>query len=135
MTPTKTNYFSLGVLQVFLAINAIPVGIFYLSNPEVGLLDTATEYVAFAPFDTLLIPGVIMLFIVGFGNALGAYLSFRYRSGAGVLAIFLGCFLILYIVAQGIWGTYFYILHTFYILIALAEIMFGSIIFRRSEAV
>ena len=94
---------ALGVLQVFIGIGAIPAGLALILEPSGASLGMPLEWLSDTPFPNFLIPGVVLMVVNGFGSLAGALASFlRYRY-AGEIAMGLGVFLMLWIVAQVWW--------------------------------
>ena len=92
------TYF-LGALQAFIGITAIAGGFRLVSNPN-GTSDIPIEWLNSAPFTNYLIPGLVLLIVIGFGNVLGGIFSFLSKRYAGGLAAMLGVFLILFMTIE-----------------------------------
>ncbi|MBV7337486.1 hypothetical protein KFU94_56505 [Chloroflexi bacterium TSY] len=93
----------LGILQIFVAIGAIPASILLITDPSGSSLGTPIELLDNSPFSDFLIPGIFLLAVNGISNLIGAAASFRLYSRAGEIAAALGTFLILWIIAQVYW--------------------------------
>jgi hypothetical protein len=73
--------YSLGVFQAFIGITAIAGGFRLVSNPN-GTSDIPIEWLNSSPFTNYLIPGLVLLIVIGFGNVLGGIFSFLSKSHA-----------------------------------------------------
>jgi hypothetical protein len=91
--------YSLGALQAFIGISAIAGGFRLVSNPN-GTLDITIEWLSNSPFTNYLIPGLVLLAVIGFGNVLAGVASFLNKRYAGGLAAILGTFLILFMTIE-----------------------------------
>jgi hypothetical protein len=89
----------LGALQAFIGITAIAGGFRLVSNPN-GTSDIPIEWLNSAPFTNYLIPGLVLLIVIGFGNVLGGIFSFLSKRYAGGIAAILGTFLILFMTIE-----------------------------------
>jgi hypothetical protein len=89
----------LGVFQAFIGITAIAGGFRLVSNPN-GTSDIPIEWLNSSPFTNYLIPGLVLLIVIGFGNVLGGIFSFLSKRYAGGLAAMLGTFLILFMAIE-----------------------------------
>lgn len=79
--------YSLGALQAFIGITAIAGGFRLVSNPN-GTSDIPIAWLNSAPFTNYLIPGLVLLIVIGFGHVLGGIFSFlRGRYAGGIAAI------------------------------------------------
>ena len=91
--------YSLGVFQAFIGITAIAGGFRLVSNPN-GTSDIPIEWLNNSPFTSYLIPGLVLLVVIGFGNVLASIVSFLKMRCAGGIAIILGTFLILFMTIE-----------------------------------
>ncbi len=88
-----------GLVQAFVGLGALPVGLLMILNPRGGRLVPA-EVLEGSPFPDFLIPGLFLFTVNGLGSLIGAYLSFRRHRLAGPAALGLGAFLMAWIVVQ-----------------------------------
>ena len=91
--------YSLGALQAFIGITAIAGGFRLVSNPN-GTSDIPIEWINGTPFTNYLIPGLVLLIVIGVGNVLGGIFSFLSKKYAGGIAAILGTFLILFMTIE-----------------------------------
>jgi len=91
--------YSLGAFQAFIGITAIAGGFRLVSNPN-GTSDIPIEWLNSSPFTNYLIPGLVLLIVIGFGHVLGGIFSFLSKRYAGGIAAILGTFLILFMTIE-----------------------------------
>ena len=91
--------YSLGAFQAFIGITAIAGGFRLVSNPN-GTSDIPIEWLNSSPFPNYLIPGLVLLIVIGCGNVLGGIFSLLSKRYAGGLAAMLGTFLILFMTIE-----------------------------------
>jgi hypothetical protein len=93
----------LGALQAFIGLGAVGAGLAMVLDPSGANLGMPLDWLGGTPFPDYLVPGVVLLVVNGLGSLTGAVASFtRYRY-AGEIAMALGAFLIIWIVAQVWW--------------------------------
>ena len=114
----------LGILQIFIGIGAVPAGIAMITDPSGSNLGMPVEMLINSPFSDFLIPGILLLVVNGIGSLLGGMASFRRYRFTGEIAVGLGTFLIIWIVAQ-IWWMGVHWLHILYIIIGIVELVLG----------
>ncbi len=91
---------TLAVIQLFVAIGALPAGFGMLSDTSGASLGMTTDWLARAPFHTFLLPGLYLFFINGLSNLMNSILLFRNYKYSGELGILLGILLVLWIIVQ-----------------------------------
>jgi hypothetical protein len=100
---SKWLAFSLGILQAFISLGAVAGGLALILKPDGSNLGLPLEWLRGSPFSNYLIPGLVLLVVNGLGSLAGGVASFfRYRY-AGEIAVALGAFLMMWIVAQVWW--------------------------------
>ncbi len=114
----------LGILQIFIGIGAVPTGIAMIADPGGSSLGMSIDMLINSPFSDFLIPGIFLLVVNGMGSLLGGLASFLWYRFAGEIAIGLGTFLIIWIVAQ-VWWMGVHWLHFLYIIFGIAELVLG----------
>jgi hypothetical protein len=114
----------LGILQIFIAVGAIPAGLMMILDPSGSSLGMPLLMLANTPFTNFLIPGIFLLMVNGIGGLLGGLASFRRYRYADKMAIGLGTFLILWIAAQ-VWWMGLHWLHIVYVVLGIVELVLG----------
>lgn len=128
MIDMKFTRITLAVLQLFIALGAIPAGIGYLSDVSGTGMGTSPELLKNSPLDTFLIPALILLIIHGFGNLLGAILCFRKSRLAGFLAMILGAILVVWIIFQVYWISLSSFMQPLFFGIGILEFLLGYVL-------
>ncbi len=123
----------LGLLQVFIAIGALPAGYAFITDPTGAALDMPLSQLAGSIFPNYLIPGLFLFAVNGLGSLAGAWLSFRKNRYAGPAAMALGLMLVAWIVIQVIVIRSFHWLQPLYFGLGLVELGLGVVIMRRGR--
>ena len=118
----KKYYIILGALQAFTALGAIPAGLGYLLDTSGKGMGVTTEMLSESPLNSFLLPGLFLLIVNGFANALGAYLSFIRNKIAGHMGLILGILLTLWIIIQVAWITMSSFLQPLFLVVGLTNI-------------
>ena len=89
----------LGALQLFIGLTAIAGGLRLVANPS-GTLEFPLEWLNNTPFTTYIIPGLILLIVIGVSSVLAGIVTFLRSRYTGNIAVVLGAFLILYMIIE-----------------------------------
>jgi len=90
----------LGIIQLFVAIGAIPAGLSMICTPDGSGLGMSVELLQKAPFHDFLIPGLFLFIFNGIFNLASALLAFFRSRYTGMLGLCLGLILIAWICIQ-----------------------------------
>ena len=114
------------VLLFFLGVGAIAGGLMLINGPSGALLWLPLELLKNAPFNTYLIPGIILLVMNGLFSFLVAVLLLKKLKWGRMLLILQGAILFTWITVQIVMIRDFYLpLHGTYYLLALILVFFG----------
>jgi hypothetical protein len=127
--------FSLAALQMFIGLGAVVGGVGLISAPDGANLRMPVECLSDSPFSDFLIPGIVLLVVNGFGSITGGVLSFRHHLYAGQIAVGLGAFLMMWIVAQIWWIGLVHWLQPLYFALGVLELVLGSLLWRSLRTV
>jgi menaquinone-dependent protoporphyrinogen oxidase len=98
--PPRVQRYLLAALCLFVGLTAIGGGITLVLHPDGSAMNASPELLKHSPFSTFLIPGLLLLFVVGFGNAIaGVLVAFNARL-APYIAFLAGAALLVWIVVQ-----------------------------------
>ncbi len=86
-------------LHLFIGLGAMAGGLSALLEPT-GPMGISTDMLVNAPFDTFLIPGILLFGLIGLGNLAAAAPALMSRRWAGYSSGAMGCVLIGWIVVQ-----------------------------------
>jgi hypothetical protein len=123
----KSTVRALGILQIFIGIGAVPVGLMFIIDPTGAGLGFSLESLADTPFRNYLVPGIFLLCVNGIGSLTGAFLTLRRQGLAGLAAAGLGAFLMAWIVVQVITlGPPIHWLQIMYFVLGAVELLLGG---------
>jgi CDP-diglyceride synthetase len=123
----------LGALQLFIGIGALAGGLGMVIDPSGEQLGMSTEWLANSPFADFFVPGLLLLIVNGIGNLAGGVATLRRYRYAGNLAMVLGAFLVIWIVAQVWWIGFSHWLQPLYFVFGLIESTLGIQIWREQR--
>lgn len=99
-SPLRVQRFLLAALCLFVGVTAIGGGITLVLYPDGSAMNASPEMLEHSPFSTFLIPGLLLLFVVGFGNAVAGVLVASNARHAPYVAFVAGAALLVWIVVQ-----------------------------------
>ena len=124
--------FGIGGLQVFIGLSGVAGGFGLVTEPSGANLGLGVDLLSTSPFSDYLIPGLILLVVIGAGNLAGSVLSIlRYRY-AGEIAAVSGVFLMMWITAQVWWIGLTIWLQPLFFCLGVGELALGLLL-RRAE--
>lgn len=115
----------LGIVQLFIAIGAIPAGLLMIIEPDGTGLGMSTGMLSGSPFHDFFIPGLFLLIVNGLFHAFGGVLSLKSNQYAGNVGIILGIFLLIWICVQVYYINPIHILQIIYFVIGIIELLLG----------
>lgn len=119
----KKGAFFLGIIQIFVAIGAIPAGLSLILDPSGNGLGISTEILLGSPFRDFFIPGLFLFVVNGLFNILGAVLSFRRNKYTGIFGLGLGIFLVMWVSIQVYITGLIHFLQPLFLVIGIIEII------------
>lgn len=129
LTRAKRLYTIQGILQLFVAIGAIPAGIMMILAPDGSSLGME-ELVEIMPFENLIIPGILLIIINGLGQGIAGWLSLKRNMIAPYTAFVFGMGLIIWIVVQVIIFEGVVFLHVLYFIIGVIEVILSIFMYQ-----
>ena len=118
----------LGSLQFFVAAGAFPAGFLMLIKTDGSALGLPLELLSGSPFDSYLIPGIILIVVNGILQTIGGLVSFRKRPMAGRLGMALGLLLICWILVQIAMIRQLDLLHLIYAGLGILQVRIGYLL-------
>jgi hypothetical protein len=100
MFNSKLPFISQGVIQIFVSLGALPVGILMICFPSGKPLQMPLELLDGSPFNNFLVPGIILFLINGVGQLTAGLMSFRIHPLAGYTGAVFGIGLMIWIFVQ-----------------------------------
>lgn len=119
------NRIILGVLEMIVALGAIPTGISMIIRPDGSGMGLDLARLESSPFESFLIPGIFLVFFNGILQLTGAWLTFRKSTVAGHFGMAVGIILIFWLLAQIYYLGLTHFLQIIFFIIALIEIYLG----------
>lgn len=107
------------------AVNAIIAGILFMLDPSGALMGMDLDYIQHSPFQTYLIPGIILSLVIGIMNIVAAIFLWRKNVMGTYLAILQGILLCGWIGIQVTMVRDFNLLHASMLIFGLIFIMGG----------
>jgi len=94
---------ALAILQLIIGAAAVAAGTSLLANPSGAALGMTVALLASSPFETFLVPGIVLFVVNGLGQLTSATLVLRRRPGAERLSCLMGVALCGWIGFQWLW--------------------------------
>ncbi|MDE5415579.1 hypothetical protein [Alkalihalobacterium chitinilyticum] len=123
------------LLQLFIGVGAIPAGIGFIVDPSGKNLWMTTNLLINSPFETFLVPGIVLFSVIGVGSITGAFLSIKQSKNFHLFTIGLGCALIIWIVLQVYWIGFVSWLQPLYLGLGLVEALLGLALWRKKQEI
>jgi menaquinone-dependent protoporphyrinogen oxidase len=98
--PSRAQRWLLAALCLFTAVTAIGGGTTLVLRPDGSLMEASPALLRFSPFTSFLIPGLLLLAVIGIGNALAAFVVARDMRSAPYFAFFAGAALFVWTTAE-----------------------------------
>jgi hypothetical protein len=132
----KKNSLTLGLIQLFVAVMAIPSGLMMLYDTTGSLIGLPVDLLDGSPFKDYLIPGLFLFIVNGIGHLVAGILSLNNRLYSGILGIFFGAILIIWIIIQLYYTEgIVHFLQPLFFVIGGAEIVLGYLIAKDRKTV
>ncbi len=131
----KRKAIFLGIVQVIIAVGAIPAGLFMILEPDGSRVGMSVEMLSGSPFRNFFIPGLFLLGINGILNATGAFLSFAGKKYAGISGLGLGIYLVIWICVQVYFIGLTFFLQPLFLVIGIIEIFLGYSLLSKRKSI
>ena len=118
------RHFLLG-LHTFVGIGAIAGGLAAIINP-LEPLGVPLESLKHAPFDSYLIPGIILFTVIGLGNLTSAWTIYNKSKLQGYISNIFSWALVIWIIVQCIMLNMVHFLHILFLIIGLVEVALST---------
>ncbi len=122
--PSKTWRLAI-LLHAFMAVSALPAGFLLVQAPDGSSLGLPPGLIAGSPFDSYLIPGLVLFIVLGGFNALLFILLLRKSGTFFYPSALMGLALVIWILLQAYWIGWVSFLQPFYLLIGLIQLTLG----------
>jgi len=121
-----------GILQIFIGIGAVGCGLLLIIDPSGSKMGLPIEALSNSPFESYLIPGLLLFSVNGIGNVFSAVLSFRKNRYSGYTGAFFGTALIIWIIVQTVLIG-FHWLQPPILILGIVELIFGIAIYKQTN--
>lgn len=129
----KRLFNALGILEIFIAIGALPAGYLFMAAPDGSKMGMSTEALAGSPFSDYFIPGLALFCINGLANIANAIFCFRRNRLAPWFGLALGFGMLIWIGVQlAVIGLNHFLQPT-YLIIGLIEIILCILLLRKKH--
>lgn len=129
----KKPYLQLGLIQLLVAIGAIPAGYLFLIAPDGSKMGMTVDALSGSPFSNFLIPGIFLFTVNGVFNLAAAVLSFKKYKYAPIIGIGLGLALLIWVSVQVYSIGLSHFLQPIYFIIGIIEIILSAWILKRNK--
>ena len=113
----------LGIVQLLVALLAIPSGFLLLLRPDGSRLGLSLDILQDSPFINYIIPGLFLFTVNGIAQGFAALSSFRQFSFYRTLGFILGIILVLWIMVQIYFIDLTHFLQVIFFFIGIAEVI------------
>ncbi len=113
----------LGIVQLLVALLAIPSGTLMLLKPDGSGLGLSLDILQDSPFTNFIIPGLFLFIVNGLAQALAFFSSFKRLSFYRTLGFILGILLIIWIMVQIFYIGLTHFLQVIFFFIGIAEVI------------
>jgi len=124
-TVNKIIRYALGILQSFVGITAVFGGFGLVSDPSGTKMNIPLEALKNSPFPNYLVPGVVLLLVIGVGHVAAGIFTFLRHRYTSNFAVFLGVFLTLYLIIEVWFIGLVNFSQPFYFVLGAVELTFG----------
>ena len=121
----KLIRYALGILQIFIGITAVLNGFGLVSDPSGTKMNVPLELLKNSPFTNYLIPGLVLLIVIGVGHVLAGIVTFLRHSYSGNISIFFGALLALYMITEVSFIGLVNFSQPLYFVLGAVELIFG----------
>ena len=121
----KLIRYALGLLQIFVGITAVLGGFGLVSDPSGSKMNVPLELLKNSPFTNYLIPGLVLLIVIGVGHVFAGIVTFLRHRYAGNISVFFGAFLALYMITEVWFIGLVNFSQPLYFILGAVELIFG----------
>ena len=121
----KLIRYALGILQIFVGITAVLGGFGLVSDPSGSKMNVPLELLKNSPFTNYLIPGLVLLIVIGVGHVFAGIVTFLRHRYAGNISVFFGAFLALYLIIEVWFLGLVNFSQPLYFILGAVELIFG----------
>ncbi|MBN1639176.1 MAG: hypothetical protein JW866_09425 [Ignavibacteriales bacterium] len=116
------------IIEFFNGLSGLAGGYGLIADPSAANLGMELSWLEGTPFNTYLVPGIVLLAFNGLGNIIAAILSLKKSKYMNEVAVFFGFGMIIWIVSQVLWIGYKNFLQPLYFSTGLVQGILGLFI-------
>lgn len=131
--PSRALIVTLMVLEAVIGVAAAVGGGILVADPTGAGLGTEVAMLSGSPFSDFLVPGIVLLAVIGCGHLAAAVVTAAGGRTTALLAAMLGAFLVLWILAQWLWLTPTMFLQPVCVALGASEVALGLLLVRRAK--
>lgn len=120
-------------LLLLTAVNATVAGVLFIMDPSGHTMGMSVSYIRHSPFNSYLIPGIVLSIVNGLLNFIATYFVFKKKSFGSLFVIIQGILLGGWIVIQVIMVKDISLLHIIMFTIGTILTMSGFLLFRVNQ--
>lgn len=129
MKVKKRNYL-LGFYDLILSFGAIFIGVMMVSSNSGVFIEYPKEWLTKIPFKSWVVPGIIAIFVFGFGNIKSAVISFRKASNKPwLMSTIMGGILFVSMIAQVIILGEWYMATLQFLFLSIIQVCLSGYVF------
>ena len=125
----KIAFITKGTIQLLIGLGGIASGLMFIIAPDGSLMGISTEVLIDTPFKDYLIPGILLLILIGLGHIFAAILSFQKNRFSHYIDVAIGFAMAIWIIVQLVMIGYQSFLQPLILTIAVIEILIGLLVF------
>lgn len=129
----KKSNLQLSLIQLMVAIGAIPAGYLFLIAPDGSKMGMTIDALSGSPFKDFFIPGIFLFTVNGIFNLAASVLSFKNQRYAPVAGVGLGLSLLIWVSVQVYSIGLSHFLQPLYFIIGIFEIILSVWILRGNK--
>ncbi len=129
----KHLYLVLGLLQIFIAIGALPAGYAMITDPTGKSLGMTTDMLAGSHFQNFLVPGIYLFTVNGVFHLLAGILSILKKKYTWLFGLALGFALLVWITVQVFSVNMSSFLQPMFFIIGITEIFLSLVIRKQNQ--
>ena len=114
-----------GVFQAFNGLSGLLGGYMLIKDPTGNSLNMKMEWLKETPFQNFLIPGIVLFLVVGIGNTIGIWTTFKKKNKRSQIGLVFGLILMFWIISQVLWIGYKDFLQPLYFTTGLLQAITG----------
>lgn len=119
------------IIEFFNGLSGLAGGYGLIADPSAASLGMELSWLESTPFNTYLIPGIVLLAFNGLGNIIAAILSLRKNKYMNEVAVLFGFGMMIWIVSQVLWIGYKNFLQPLYFTTGLMQASLGLFIWKK----